>query len=680
MIGMLSGAVFAFCLKEKIVETRHVGVGAASIFLIFGTFSWTMGIETWISRSIFALVAFAGIYLIATRRVFVAIENLGTLILSNTLSVLLVLNGKVAHQYYVNPDPYGFSSIVGALRRFDSARDLLNEWRQLTGESYNFSKSWDLPTPLLDSPWLITDQTIRYSVDSISRLGIPATFESVISEQSSPSTFFTFWLALGIVSVSLFVFSLVSISSRSNYSFSENSNKKGESHALSQISLRKLNTYKILLACLFTSLVINSLVIEIFLLEGLIAQLVSNVFIISLVDFFFSTEKEKSRFAASKLVVISSIFLGSVTIVYVTYTPVVLAVLVALILSRGLVWTFSSLLRKFCYLIVMMPILFLSTKLPLVGLHISQIGNASGHGSVHLGAPSLTQFSGLAPNELPKRIQPVQGVKIEQLFVDTLNSNAGLPGSALGFELFQNSLFTLASQLLLLTLIWLVFASYLIRKRVFTQSQLALWALTFPLILLQLWYLYSSVYLPFRNFLDGEVVETVYNDYVFLRLNGFLFPFSLISIALLLTVITQRKVFHSKKFLSFAAGILIFALFGFASASKAHNNQSIDSSIVKSCKELEAFDNPIFVWFPRFEQGVITSLTFCNKPVESFTDSFPVLIPASGQTRDVVEIIWDQSTRTWSIKLVGVINLTKPVQTPCDITCLRTLSEFKPLE
>jgi hypothetical protein len=67
---------------------------------------------------------------------------------------------------YVNPDPYGYSSVSGSVLRYGNFQKVLNEYEPLLGVPFKWDANWDNPDEFkyLRSPWEIPDSTLKYGI------------------------------------------------------------------------------------------------------------------------------------------------------------------------------------------------------------------------------------------------------------------------------------------------------------------------------------------------------------------------------------------------------------------------------------------------------------------------------------------------------------------------------------
>jgi hypothetical protein len=66
----------------------------------------------------------------------------------------------------INPDPFGYAAVTGAVNRYGSFNNLLRQFEPFTGTKFSFFLNWDNASEFtkLETPWLIPDSTIKYGI------------------------------------------------------------------------------------------------------------------------------------------------------------------------------------------------------------------------------------------------------------------------------------------------------------------------------------------------------------------------------------------------------------------------------------------------------------------------------------------------------------------------------------
>jgi hypothetical protein len=109
--------------------------------------------------------------------------------------------------------------------------------------------------------------------------------------------------------------------------------------------------------------------------------------------------------------------------------------------------------------------------------------------------------------------------------------------------------------------------------------------------------------------------------------------------------------------------------------SKDHINKSQASFVSASCPEF-LYGNPApFLVTDKIVPEL--SLALCGRELNLLTDSFPVKIDKNSGTREVIQIT-KNINGVWVWAKLGELTVVESFTTPCNISCLKQQSGFKP--
>jgi hypothetical protein len=317
-------------------------------------------------------------------------------IISFIFPVLLIyysIANSFRYKSYINPDPFGHAAVVAGLKEYGSFSQIIKNWEIETGQDFNFYFDWNVPTENLESPWNVSNESIKYAADSIyfQRTGLSAFMSRFDFGASSYEIFAIAWNSIGILILSIIVVLLYKINKSLFKSplKPENLNYKvkNNSHRISWSSVA-------ILAILFI-FITNSLGFNTFLLEGFVPHLMSFMLLLLAIAIFgASPVKNSSKF---NITVFFLIYAG-MYLVYLQMIPILLFVFGTLVILRFITEKRRPHLRQiFKGTFALVPLLTIQLNLPGVKYLIGSVSGVSGHGSLHLGLPTTADLLGTLP-------------------------------------------------------------------------------------------------------------------------------------------------------------------------------------------------------------------------------------------------------------------------------------------
>jgi hypothetical protein len=306
--------------------------------------------------------------------------------------------GIFTYRFHTNPDPYGYAAATGYFKNNFSLQQLSNDYLSITG----FDKfSWESPTPLLNSPWAIPDQQLRYAAENTllnSRSGFPLAISQFLKLFSDDIIFYKIWLILAIVLASLLFYLTKSlIVNELNYHTKEESNS-------------------FLVTLMGLAFVFQGWII-LMALEGQTPQIWSLCIIVYIVVLTISIIKKKSDQIFKK----GSLILLALVSTNLVYSQTLINIFLTLSIFIALLGVYASLkilkLQKIrliwiimTYLLLALAVFFPSTT--GTSTIISQIVNSQVGGAIHIGINSFYDFFIPSPLSRVKIEEPIYGAGI----------------------------------------------------------------------------------------------------------------------------------------------------------------------------------------------------------------------------------------------------------------------------
>lgn len=677
IVALLLACLFA----RKINGTYSVGIleltlGFSSLILVTSSVAW-LGHSLLIYSIFFTLIT-ALVLLKINKVKLYNIESsfivfLGVFI---TLSFVIYVGHGVGIEYrlFINPDPNGYGVVTGAVDKYESFPELLKVFEKYTGLPFAYNYNWDSPTqfPLISSPWLIPDSLIKYGIangfylhNGISFLALPL-LKLVANPIQSFSIIWAFWCLIG---ASILIATVYEISRK----------------AISKWCILKASElYVIGLATAAFSF--GSFFITIFILEGFVNQLISmaqTLCALLIGQLFIEQQTTKDRIRVVFLLVI---LLVSNWFTYAQQIPfTIFALIIGLIGNIGFSsfkHAFSQMKNKFIKIslssFITTIILLITFRSQGVTEAFKALTKSAGGGSLHLGAVNPLSAIGLG-NQNTISVLDTGGkgaaIKLEQkTWPNSAFDNYGWNLVEYGYKLNMNSMsFLKASLVIFILIICLIFAFKAFRQYFY------LGALCLPFLLLPYYYLYirSGNYLKINR-------SAEFSDYVWIRLLSILgiFTLPLIVTVVSSSIIAQFKrnkpktgrIFNVKNFsISILIFVTFFRLINIYTTSDQHIKNSQLSYIAKKCPSfLETKPEPFLITKQIVPE---LSLAVCGKSVNLLTDSFPVNIETSQIPKDVI-LIEQNLKGEWFWANVGNLVVKQKFKTPCNLNCLREVSDF----
>jgi hypothetical protein len=582
------------------------------------------------------------------------------------LSVFSTFAGIKNHIYFVNPDPYGYMSLSGALKKYGNFPAILEEWEKYTGNDFQFDSNWNIPTRLLERSWLVPDLQVRYAADALNfpRVGISSFTASIPDSLYSANIVNVLFLAFTLFACSALIGSLVEIA---NVNSNLNTNKKNLQSILASIQS------PILLGSMF---LIGPWVL-VLIYEGFAAHLISMAATVLVVNLIISESIISNAKLNTNLLFKLTLILLSTYFIYLQQLPIIMLVMFALIFFEFLRNKRNQIVTYTMVFLILAGLSILSLLLPGTKYLLNQIQGNNGHGAVHIGSPGILEILGLNNNFFRDHIGDTKPVA-SQIFADTLNSNIAIGTTQIGYTQFSSSMISILLQAVLV--IFLISVSLLIFKPHKEQkiSIFAISIITILTILYSCYYIYTHVYQVFSKYKQGNPVDVVFNDYIWLRLLSIIAVFFYIYIALLYNLMAKKfNVTSSPGMMFFVSLIFIFSSFNFISTAKQYNKYGTPG-IVEDCKYFDTIKNPVFIWNNSQANQTAISIAVCDFPVFALTDSFPgVKLPDVNIPYNVVYLNYSPTNKSWRAKIIGTLDSNNSLVTPCDMICLEDSLNFQ---
>ena len=553
----------------------------------------------------------------------------------------------------INPDPFGYAAVTGAVNRYGSFNNLLQQFEPLTGTKFSFFLNWDDPSAFtkLKTPWMISDSTIKYGIANGSYLhnGLSFILRPFTNYFEPIEGFIVGWKFFTILFSSLLISILLKtalIISR-KFKISNNINKKNQDLII------------IIVGIFLLTLPLNSRWFSILILEGFGNQIFAYLICIGT---FVTTIDNKNLFRNKVALFELMILFFAQFFVYAQQIPFQILCLLA-----GIVYSDEAKvnIRKFSALIISFFIIAIITfkKIPFVSYALGVvIGSSHAGGSTHTGMLSNLKVSGLLPDANFSVFQFRDDNTIENVHKvmnwGWYNSSMYYPMPAYGYDVELTSIWLLWAELALTVLI-LVTLLFKLKKN---QGILVLNILLIPLSFLQI------IYLFFHTIIDKK---TGISDYAWMRITSYTSIYIWLAITIFLTVNLQRRLI-SKIILNIILIYLIiflsWSIFNTGNQSLNFNKFSLPSKIVNHCPEWFSNDKPNFISSDGTFPQVL--LTLCKNDIRFFDDSWGVtFLPDKGIDK-ITELRYNKYGKIWEINIIPKIDFVKDIKSPCDIECI----------
>lgn len=656
LLMIVIGMALIFCsfTSRKHVSMVDIGMGTVSLIVFSTIVSWLN-----VDRSLLwivvvtALIVAAIIILIRLKPSLLSLELKMFGFFYSTFSFVFALANGFKYRAMVNPDPIGHAALVGGLHKYGSYSNILERWQKETGQPFNFEFDWNAPTKLLESPWNVPNDLIKYSADAIyfQRTGVSSFLSFFFSKGTPFEAFPIAWNSIGILAISLCASLLVKI----------NLNMLHLSLGVDKIESPKGKIRRPLprpepyIGLIIFILFACSIGLVVFVLEGFVPHLVSFMLILLTLVILSETQREHLK---SNVVIMLLILVIGMYCVYLQMLPFLLAVILFYfaIQFRGSAGKLTLKVISFASLLLVSISLILY-NLPGVKYLVSTVTGVSGHGAVHLGIPTLRDFIGLNPARLSIET-PAPGKFATIFSTDTFNIST----QHWGYGPISGS--TIAVNLWAIFFLWLAFISY----KLFSPSVLSKLVLSSSIIAIA----YTVYYYVMSTHLATE--GRVFSDYVWLRIN-------LLSTMLIYCWLPALIYFGIIKFFKRTKNLVIFfipilimslglknsvgTLLDFSKVSQSFNvsKDCPDFGIASSIgRVLITSDNSSHHYAPM-------NLFLCDYDIVNLNDPYPSRHNlVSGD--EVFAFTYDNNLGIWGYARVGRVKEPIEIQSPCSFECV----------
>jgi len=665
--GVIFSTVFKFKHKKLIYSAVDVFTGVLILILITSINAWFLDLNNLKILTIeLTLLLFVFVFKIVESRKILFTFGAKMMLFATSIFCFSLSKSKITSQiYFVNPDPYGYMSLTGALKHYGNIPNVLSEWTKYTGSNFKFETNWDLPVRLLNSPWLVPDMQIRYAADALNipRIGLSTLMASI------PDMFYSAKF-VGVFFIAFIVFSCASLVGILTDVIYKNQFDSDNYSLLYFKDLKRLSPVIYIFA-----LVLMGTWLQIMFFEGFAAQITSFTATAALVGVFSKEFIMKEGRINYEVTLKIFVIILATYFIYLQQLPIIFVMLSIFIFFKLVNDKFKNLVMSLIILGMLMSLGIISLFLPGTRYLLKQIGGSSGHGSVHLGSPSISDLAGMNLQKFADRIgDPFQ--ERVSIFADTLNTGASIPGMKIGYNHYSSSMTSIFLQIILVSFVVFFF---LVVFKLNKLSNTLFYSISFMCMILlanSFVYIYTHVYSPFKTFLENKPSTAAFSDYVWLRNSALLLLFILILTACIFNILVDKnKVLNN--YLSLGFSIILFGLSIYSFNSTANNYKKFGSpSISVDCKSLENVQNPIYIWDNNQVSQAALSVNLCNSKIFSLTDPFPIKIDIDNKVMNIVYLQYSKTKQTWDSTLIGSIKLDGPLLTPCDITCLNNHPNF----
>jgi hypothetical protein len=631
-----------------------------------------------------------------------------------TFFFIFILQGKIHQRFFVNPDPYGYASVTGLIKRYGGLPEGLKSIESFTGVPFSYGASWTDPSQfeLISSPFHISDFLIKYGVSNGMFFHNAGSVIGLLFGNQAPREFFDMWAIVTVISISLIIclcskVSLVLVNSltASLKELGKNSSsypKKAEVGS----SLKPKTVWFVNL--LVTSIFLGSVWLIPMVWEGYLNQFVSyslilGVFLVSLrIGFELmpttstkymsrrktknhrqelkKVEPEKPQYwtASNRLKVLELIsaiilFVAANVVAYAQQIPWQILALAAVILFFGWDWVFSRAANLLAILITLLTLVAIAFTLPQTkrGLTMFLGGGESAGGSMHLGAFNpIRVFLPLLNYDLVKVTNPGQdGVQnfSETIWVDYFGPGANATMRGQGYVYIAEDI----NGMYFTSILLLIVLFFLIKIIGSGQRYMSLVGICAVLIFANIFYLY--------NHTGPGVIENMnkaFNSYMWVRLWAVTSIFYVPIFVALLTAVCW-KYFSSA--ISFLIGVALSLLLSSATYAAQYSqnldNYSISASVSDECPSL-LLDRGKNYYISNVIVPML-GITVCGENMEFLSDSFPSNHEPGAQ-RSVINISRNVPTDKWDFQQIGALQLSETLTSPCDFRCVTNLPGFVP--
>lgn len=606
-------------------------------------------------------------------------------------------------ELYVNPDPYGYASVTGAVKEFGSFERVLDQYEGQTGVPFRYDANWDNPSEFvkLESPWQIPNVTLKYGIANGYYLhnGFSFLLQKILQLVSTNEirTFVTFWSVLTIFSATLVIGLAALLGQRfllltPYLEYSRNRESKPNSP--------KIHSNAIYFASLLATLILalNSRWFGVFIIEGFGNQLLSYAICLACsilsFDWVFGRLRTKTFLMLMSILLVTQFFVYAQQIVFQGLI-VVVAVLskvfggnsIHSILLSGKNW--KTIFTIFL-LAILIPVLL---NVPIVDTAIRALRQSGGGGATHLGVLSPLKTLGFYSGKFGDLVD-VRDERDQNLFVETIWPASGPNGldyklRGQGYSIEINSINSIYLSLFIVTALTLIICRVLIRQNKYLG--LFVFFNIFPLLTLETYYFYTHT----GNFLIQNP-NNLFNDYIWMRILAYtavvMWPLLAFCGVILIDRLLTAKFFSLNKFFKVRSThrvndkefllkkakrilcLLVFINIPLLASNYAQANQisyfSDNTVVIEKCE-------------PNFRKGAVVYLSTdsivpellvstCGSDVRFINDSFSVVHQPDGLRHDLyrLERIGEES---WRLFKYANFLFDREIRTPCDLDCFNSL-------
>ena len=670
VFGILFSSIFKINQKSLHYSSSDIFIGILTLISLCSINAWLLDVRNNLFL-ILELIIFSSIFIYCFRNSTVKVIRFTrgaktTFASTIILSVFSTIAGVKNHIYYVNPDPYGYMSLSGALKKYGNFPAILEEWEKYTGNNFQFDSNWNIPTRLLERSWLVPDLQVRYAADSLNfpRVGISSFTASIPDLLYSANIVNVLFLAFTLFACSALIGSLVEIANI-------NSNLNTD-----------IKNLKSLIASFQSPILLGSMFLTgpwvlVLIYEGFAAHLITMASTVIVINLIISESIIINAKLNTKLLYKLTLILLSTYFIYLQQLPIIMLAIFVLIFFEFLKNKTNQLITYTMVFLILAGLSILSLLLPGTKYLLGQIQGNNGHGSVHIGSPGILEILGLNNNFFRDQIGNTKPVA-SQIFLDTLNSNAAIGTTQIGYTQFSTSMISILLQGFLV--IFLITVSLIILKllKELKNGMFPISIIIILTILYSCYYIYTHVYQVFITYKQGKLADIIFNDYIWLRLLSIIVVFLYIYIALLYNSLEKKfNLFKSSGMLFFVSLLFFISSFNFISTAKQYSKYAAPG-IIEDCKYFNTINNPVFIWNDSQANQTAISIAVCGFPVFALTDSFPgVKLPNGNSPYNVVYLNYDSGDKSWRAKIIGTLDSNNSLVTPCNMNCLEESLSFQ---
>jgi hypothetical protein len=659
--------LFAACLKlfsgNLIFSASDIFIGFLILISICSLNAWFLDLRNSLII-IFEILIFVSLFLYCffksnNKTIKFTVGAKVTVITSFMTSTILTISGIKNRIYYVNPDPFGYMSLSGGLKKYGNFPSIMSEWTKFTGNKFKFDSNWNIPTQLLDRSWLVPDMQIRYAADALNfpRVGFSSLAASIPNKFYSMEVISILFLAAALFSCAALIGSLVEIISGYRLNFRENRNDLKFS-PLIQISV------------FLVSIFFVAPWVQVLIFESFTAHLITFTCTVVIFNLIVNEQILIKNRINKKLVINLLLIIIASYFVYLQQVSIILFCMSILFIFNFASEKFHNKLFYLFFLLIIGTAILLSLNLPGNKYLIGKISNSNAHGSVHLGSPGILELMGLNNNFFGSQISNTNPVK-SQIFINTLNTNAAIDTTQIGYIQFSTSMISIWIQFIILIILMVLFILKLKKLKIISPFLIPTALIVGVFSLYSAYYIFTHVYKVFDAYRSNEKFDAIFSDYIWLRLLSVVAVLFLIFLALAFKSITLNQRFFKSKFI-ILTNLLIFILSISSLVSSASQYEKKGTpGVVGNCDYFNKIINPVFIWNDTPANQSTISLASCGFSFYSLTDSFPgVKIPVSSMPYTVVYLKYSVDQKVWGGQVVGTLLSTGDLVTPCDLNCL----------